>query len=97
MSNSISLKFAYNNTDFTRTYKLDNVPTSALSTAKSKIASINSILDGTITGQSHMIQCLRGNFVANEYDNGLNSTGHMSKISEATIVQESVTKIPLFG
>ena len=95
MSNYITLKFAYENTDFTRTYQLSDVPTSALSSVKSKVQSINNTLASSSATTERMQ--LKANFVADSYDATHSyGTGHMAAISEVTIVQEDVTKIPLF-
>ena len=95
MSNSITLKFAYVNTNFTRTYKLDNVATAALADVKTKVQSINADLSSPSTPS--LKKDLMVNFVADEYDlTSFTGTGHMQAISEVTIVQEDVTKIPLF-
>ena len=95
MSNYVTLKFAYANTDFTRSYKLSDVPDDALNTVKSKVQSINSILASSSSTVEK--KQLKGNFVADTYStNVVYGDGHMSSISEATIVVEEVTKIPLF-
>ena len=95
MSNSITLKFAYHNTDFTRTYKLENVQTAALPNVKQKIKDINTALAAEGYGGTKVE--LSANFVANEYDTtNTFGNGHMQAIAEAVIVQEDVTKIPLF-
>ena len=95
MSNYITLKFAYHNTDFTRTYKLENVQTAALPNVKQKIQDINTVLATAGTGTKKV--ALSANFVADEYDaTNTFGNGHMQAIAEATIVQESVQKIPLF-
>lgn len=95
MSNYITLKFAYHNTDFTRTYKLDNVQTAALPNVKQKIKDINTALATEGYGGTKVE--LSANFVANEYDaTNTFGTGHMQAIADATIVVEEITKIPLF-
>lgn len=95
MSNSITLKFAYVGTNFTRTYKLDNVATAALANVKSKVQSINADLASSSTPIRK--RDLMANFVADEYSTtGFTGEGHMNRIAEVTIVQEDVTKIPLF-
>ena len=95
MSNYITLKFAYHNTDFTRTYKLEDVQTAALPNVKQKIKDINTALATEGYGLTKV--ALSANFVANEYDaTDTFGTGHLQAIAEATIVQESIDKIPLF-
>ena len=97
-NNSVSLKFAYHNTDFTRVYKLDNVPDSALDSVKSKVKAINASMSNIDPEHTSVdVIELSVNFVADEYDKTTwNSTGHFKEISEATVVVEEVTKIPLF-
>lgn len=94
MSNSVTLKFEYKNTDFTRTYKLDNVATSALASVKSAVNNINQNLSDPY--DSEMNKQLSAVFVADTYDNQPRGDGHLYRIAEATIVVEEVTKIPLF-
>lgn len=104
MSNSIKLKFAYEGTDFTRVYQLDDVATEALPNVKTKVQAINSKLAAAKAspGTSYHDTRLMLSFVSDDYVNHPSSsdfptaTGYFTAITEATIVQESVTKIPLF-
>lgn len=93
-TNSVQLKFAYKNTDKTRTYTLDNVATAALPNVKSKVVAINNTLAGEFSVAKVRLAI---NFVADEYDETTyDGDGHMTGISEATIIQKEVEKIPLF-
>ena len=95
MSNYVNLKFAYHGTDFTRTYKLENVQDEALTNVKQKVKAINTALAAEGFGGTKVE--LSSNFVADDYDETSTfGTGHMKEIAEATIVVEEVTKIPLF-
>ena len=93
-TNSVQLKFAYKNTDKTRTYTLDDVASSALPNVKSKVIAINNALAGEFSAKQVQLAI---NFVADEYDETTyNGDGHLTAISEATIIQKDVQKIPLF-
>lgn len=104
MSNSIKLKFAYEGTDFTRTYQLDDVATEALPNVKTKVQAVNAKLAAAKANPAADFYNtkLMLSFVSDDFVNHPSSsdfptaTGYFTAITEATIVQESVTKIPLF-
>ena len=104
MSNSIKLKFAYQGTNFTRTYQLDDVATAALPNVKSKIQAINTKLASARANPASDFYNtkLMLSFVSDDYVNSGSSeafpsaTGYFKEITEATIIQENITKIPLF-
>ena len=98
MANSVKLKFAYTGTDFTRVYNLDDVADEALDDVKSKVIALNqkvaAYIDGTNPSDGDA-RVMRSVFVADSLG-GNSGIGYFEKISEATVVVEEVTKIPLF-
>ena len=50
MSNSVTMTFGYDDTDFTRKVKLDNLTAGSLSSVKSKILAVNASLAGGTAG-----------------------------------------------
>ena len=95
-TNTVQLKFEYYGTDYTRTYKLDNVSNAALDSVKNKVKAVNATMN---EDESNLYrQILAVNFVADEFTPGqsLESQGYFKGIAEATIIVEEVTKIPLF-
>ena len=95
-SNYVQLKFEYYGTNYTRTYKLDNVSNAALSSVKDKVKAVNAIMNESEMNAYRQI--LAVNFVVDEFtpEQSLESQGYFKGIAEATIVTEQVTKIPLF-
>lgn len=83
--NSVTLKFAYNNTDQTRQYKISEVEAGALSSVKQKVLAFNASMSGTDF------------FIADEYDvsDPNNPVGTFRKITEAKAEETTVENIPL--
>jgi len=84
--NSITMTMAYNGTEFTRKYKLDDLEDSALEQAKEKILAINASLAGGNDGG------LSEFFVADDFDG---TNGKLKAISAAVIDSVVETDIPL--
>jgi|GEM_PF-1346779 len=82
---SIELTFGYSNTDFSRTYKIDDVDVTALSTAKAKIRAYNA----NIPAADKKI------FISDDYDasDSENIVGEFTGITAAKIIRVIETKI----
>lgn len=59
---TLSMQFAYKNTDFTRTYELEGLSAAALSSVESKIISINDSLSAGTDGG------LKDFFISDDFD-----------------------------
>lgn len=92
-SSSVTLKFGYANTDFTRDYKFENVSASAVELVKTRVLAINNVVQNN--PQSGEAQMLIQNFVADNF-NGGQTDGKFSGIVKTTVVTTRETKIPLF-
>lgn len=90
MSNSITVTCAYENTDFTRKYKFNDVTDSNAipNTVRSKIQALNaSLAGGTANGLDEF-------FRSDDYD-ATNDIGKLQRISAAQIDSQTVTVIDL--
>lgn len=81
-NNSLNMKFAYHNTEQTRSYKFDGIADSLVAGIKDKIIAVNNSLAGGTAGG------LSSFFVSDDGD-------FLLKISEAEIRSTETTNIPL--
>lgn len=89
MSNSVSFKAIYKNTDFTRTYEFDDVSEDAIliPTIRQKVIDINASLAG---GQADALANL---FVSEDYDSQEN-IGSLTQITDLKVKTVTETDIP---
>lgn len=86
--NSVQLKLAYNNTDFTRTMTIGEVAESVIADVETKIQGINdSLAAGTSGG-------LNTFFISDDYD-AAQTIGSFKQISQAVVKSVTETDIPL--
>ena len=78
MANSATFTFGYSNTDFTRTFKIENISASSLSGIKAGVKAINASLSGATDGG------LSSFFVADDFD-ATNNIGFFTGITDAVI------------
>lgn len=91
MANSVTLKFGYTNTEFTRQYKIENVATADLEDVKEKVLAVNASLKaGTADG-------LEDFFRSDDYDatDSENVIGKFNGIVAAQYTTSEVTDIDL--
>lgn len=88
IKNSVTLTMSYNGTDTTRKYKINEVPTSAISQIQAKTEAVNASLAGGTDGG------LSTTFVTDDYV-GSGTSGTLAKVSEVKIVTEEITDIDL--
>lgn len=88
--NTVKLKMAYKNTDFTRQMTISDVADSVLSSVEGKIEAINSSLEGGTSGGLDTF------FISDDYD-AEQTIGTFEKIYEARIETFIETSIPLGG
>lgn len=88
IKNSVTLTMSYNGTDTTRKYKINEVPTSAISQIQTKTEAVNASLAGGTDGG------LSTTFVTDDYT-GSGTNGTLAKVSEVKIVTEEITDIDL--
>ena len=95
--NTVKVKLAYENTDFTREYSFDNVADSFLDSVKSGVATINNMVAAAKSESTEDVSWygMRGLFVSDDFDPA-NNIGYSKGIVEAKIIVQEVTKIPLF-
>lgn len=95
--NTVKVKLAYENTDFTREYSFDGVADSYLASVKSGIANINNMVAAAKAESTEDTSWygMRGLFVSDDFDPA-NNIGYSKGIVEAKIITENITKIPLF-
>lgn len=86
--NSVKMKLAYNNTDFTRTMTISEVAESVLPNVETSIQSIN---DSLAAGTSGGLDTF---FIADDYD-AAQSIGSFKQISQAVVSSVTETDIPL--
>ncbi|MBR0061775.1 MAG: hypothetical protein IJP68_09900 [Selenomonadaceae bacterium] len=81
---SISLKMAYTGTDYTRTYKFNNVDASALANVKNKVINYNENLSAAD----------KKIFISDDYDSAQN-IGELASITAASYESVEYTRINL--
>jgi len=86
--NSIKLKMAYTNTDFTRNMTIGDVAESVLAGVETKIQNINDSLEGGTAGG------LETFFISDDYDAAA-TVGSFKQISQAVINSVTETTIDL--
>ena len=93
-TNSVTIKMEFSNSPNTRSLTFENVAVDALPNVKSKVQAINTSLANADSAG----MLLSAIFVdPKTYDAGSpRSGGNLTRISDATITQTDVTKIPLF-
>ena len=96
-TNTVKIKCAYDNTDFTRVYQFDNVPNSKLGSVKSGVLTVNSKLAAARDESTQFADDynMRAAFISDDYDPA-NGVGYFKEIVEAEIIVVEETKIPLF-
>ena len=97
-TNSISFKMNFKNSNYVRTMTFDNVPSSVLPGVKSKVQAINTLLGNGNPGGVEEGMILSYGFIDPDVMNPDNpgAGGNFASISDVTITQTEVTKIPLF-
>lgn len=91
MTNSVTLKFGYTGTDFTRQYKIEDVATAELENVKSKVLAVNASLKAGTDGG------LADFFHSDDYDasDSENVIGKFNGIVAAQYTTSEVTDIDL--
>ena len=97
--NTVKIKCAFDNTNFTRVYEFDNIASSQLASVKSGIQPVNERLAAARdnSSQNTADYYLRATFISDDFDNSQSpAIGYLHAITEAEIIQTEETKIPLF-